>query len=94
MDMAATPGVISKFIDGVKAADQTDADGSGLDGRFALSDVAHLFSEVAMTMKSILTTSIVFRFATANSPMQRSFLLAVRRLPVFPGANRQLLRRS
>jgi hypothetical protein len=43
--MAATPGVISKFIDGVKAADQTDADGSGLDGRFALSDVAHLFSD-------------------------------------------------
>jgi hypothetical protein len=45
VDMAATPGVISKFIDGVKAADQTDADGSGLDGRFALSDVAHLFSD-------------------------------------------------
>jgi len=43
--MAATPGVISKFIDGVKAADQTDADGSGLDGRFALSEVAHLFSD-------------------------------------------------
>ena len=45
VDMAATPGVISKFIDGVKAADQTDADGSGLDGRFALSDIAHLFSD-------------------------------------------------
>src|SRR5204862_1496738 len=45
VDMAATPGVISKFIDGVKAADQTDADGRGLDGRFALSDVAHLFSD-------------------------------------------------
>src|SRR6266511_2802814 len=45
VDMAATPGVISKFIDGVKAADQTDADGSGLDGRFSLSDVAHLFSD-------------------------------------------------
>ena len=45
VDMAVTPGVISKFIDGVKAADQTDADGSGLDGRFSLSDVAHLFSD-------------------------------------------------
>jgi hypothetical protein len=45
VDMAATPGVISKFIDGVKAADQTDADGRGLDGRFSLSDVAHLFSD-------------------------------------------------
>jgi hypothetical protein len=45
VDMAASPGVISKFIDGVKAADQTDADGSGLDGRFSLSDVAHLFSD-------------------------------------------------
>src|SRR5947199_8036459 len=41
--MAATSGEISKFIDGVKAGDQTDADGSGLDGRFGLSDVAHLF---------------------------------------------------
>src|SRR5947207_3707945 len=45
VDMAVTPGVISKFIDGVKAADQTDADGRGLDGRFSLSDVAHLFSD-------------------------------------------------
>jgi hypothetical protein len=45
VDMAANPGVISKFIDGVKAADQTDADGRGLDGRFSLSDVAHLFSD-------------------------------------------------
>jgi len=45
VDMAATPGVISKFIDGVKAADQTDADGRGLDNRFSLSDVAHLFSD-------------------------------------------------
>ncbi len=45
VDMSQTPGVITKFIDGVKAADQTDADGSGLDGRFALSDVAHLFSD-------------------------------------------------
>src|SRR5207302_7925093 len=32
VDMAATPGVISKFIDGVKEADQTDADGSGVAG--------------------------------------------------------------
>jgi len=49
VDMAATNngihGVMTKFIDGVKAADQTDADGSGLDGRFSLSDVAHLFSD-------------------------------------------------
>jgi len=49
VDMAATNGgihgVMTKFIDGVKAADQTDADGTGLDGRFSLSDVAHLFSD-------------------------------------------------
>ena len=36
---------MTKFIDGVKAADQTDADGRGLDGRFSLIDVAHLFSD-------------------------------------------------
>ncbi len=49
VDMAATnngiQGVMTKFIDGVKAADQTDADGTGLDGRFSLSTVAHLFSD-------------------------------------------------
>jgi len=45
VDMAANPGVISKFIDGVKVGDQTDAEGNGLDSRFALSDVAHLFSD-------------------------------------------------
>jgi len=45
VDLAATPPVISKFIDGVKAADQTVAEGIGLDGRFALEEIAHLFSD-------------------------------------------------
>jgi hypothetical protein len=49
VDMADTTGgihgVMTKFIDGVKASDQIDADGTGLDGRFSLSDVAHIFSD-------------------------------------------------
>jgi peptide methionine sulfoxide reductase MsrB len=45
VDMADPTPVISKFVDGAKAADQTSAVGIGLDGRFALSDVAHLFSD-------------------------------------------------
>ncbi len=44
VDMSAGTPVISKFVDGVKAADQTTVP-DGLDGRFALSDVAHLFSD-------------------------------------------------
>jgi hypothetical protein len=43
VDMSAGTPVISKFVDGVKAADQSTPE--GLDGRFALSDVAHLFSD-------------------------------------------------
>ena len=48
VDMAAdTPApVISKFVDGAKVADQTIfGGGSTVDGRFSLSDVAHLFSD-------------------------------------------------
>src|SRR5262249_47433503 len=45
VDMATAVPVMSKFVDGTKAADQTSAVGIGLDGRFALSDVAHLFSD-------------------------------------------------
>jgi len=46
VDMAAATPVISKFVDGAKVADQTIFGGTGgLDVRFSLSDVAHLFSD-------------------------------------------------
>jgi len=49
VDMADTNGgingVMTKFVDGVKASDQTDADNTGLDKRFSLSNVANIFSD-------------------------------------------------
>ncbi|HVY70595.1 MAG TPA: LamG domain-containing protein, partial [Verrucomicrobiae bacterium] len=45
VDMSAAVPVISKFVDGVKAGDQINASDRGLDKRFSLSDVAHLFSD-------------------------------------------------
>jgi peptide methionine sulfoxide reductase MsrB len=46
VDMAAATPVMSKFVDGAKVADQTIfGGGSTVDGRFSLSDVAHLFSD-------------------------------------------------
>lgn len=45
VDMAASMPVISKFIDGKKHADQTEARGVGLDDRFALDPTLLLFTD-------------------------------------------------
>jgi peptide methionine sulfoxide reductase MsrB len=46
VDMAATTPVMSKFVDGAKVADQTIfGGGNNVDGRFSLTNVAHLFSD-------------------------------------------------
>jgi hypothetical protein len=45
VDMTAQPPVITKFIDGVKAIDQTGASGAAVDGRFALNPLMLLFTD-------------------------------------------------
>ena len=46
VDMAAATPVMSKFVDGAKVADQTIFGGMvGVDSRFSLTNVAHLFSD-------------------------------------------------
>ncbi len=46
VDMAASTPVMSKFVDGAKAADQTIfGGGNTVDGRFSLNPITHLFSD-------------------------------------------------